>query len=65
MTKKTYQELAEDIGRILGSNEGDTVVAWMVIAAMCRAMKSDNPRFDRDRFESAIKDEMYDEKYGR
>ena len=58
MTRKTYIELAEDLGRILATNEGDTVVAWQVIHAMCRAMKKDNPNFDRDRFETAVKKEM-------
>jgi len=58
MTRKTYIELAEDLGRILATNEGDTVVAWQVIHAMCRAMQKDNPRFDRSRFETAVKKEM-------
>ena len=58
MTRKTYRQLAEDIGRILSANEGDTVVAWQIVAVMCRAMKSDNPAFDRDRFEEAIKKEI-------
>jgi hypothetical protein len=58
MTKKTYTELAKDIGRILGENDGDTVVAWQIVSLMCRAMQQDNPRFDRDRFETAVKAAM-------
>ena len=58
MTRKTYIELAKDLGRILATNEGDTVVAWQVIHAMCRAMQQDNERFDRNRFETAVKAEM-------
>jgi hypothetical protein len=58
MTKKTYTELAKDIGRILGDNDGDTVVAWQIVSSMCRAMQQDNPRFDRDRFETAVKAAM-------
>ena len=58
MTKKTYTELAKDIGRILGENDGDTVVAWQIVSSMCKAMQQDNPRFDRDRFEAAVKAAM-------
>ena len=58
MTKKTYNELSKDIGRILADNDGDTVVAWQIVHSMCRAMQQDNPRFDRDRFETAIKEAM-------
>lgn len=58
MTRKTYIELAKDLGRILSDNDGDTVVAWQVIHSMCRAMQQDNQRFDRNRFESAVKAAM-------
>lgn len=58
MTRKTYIELAKDLGRILADNEGDTVVAWQVIHSMCRAMQQDNERFDRNRFETAVKAAM-------
>ena len=58
MTKKTYIELAKDFGRILADNEGDTVAVWQVIHSTCRAMQQDNPRFDRDRFEAAVKEAM-------
>ena len=58
MTKKTYTELAKDLGRILADNEGDSVVAWQVIHTVCRAMQQDNERFDRNRFETAVKAAM-------
>ena len=58
MTRKTYIELAKDLGRILADNDGDTVVAWQVIHSMCRAMQQDNERFDRSRFETAVKAAM-------
>lgn len=58
MTRKTYIELAKDLGRILADNEGDSVVAWQVIHSMCRAMQQDNERFDRNRFETAVKAAM-------
>ena len=58
MTKKTYIELAKDYGRILAENEGDSVAVWQIIHTTCRAMQQDNPRFDRDRFETAVKAAM-------
>lgn len=58
MTRKTYIELAQDLGRILGDNEGDTVVAWQVVHAMCRAMKQDNSAFDKERFIDAVNKEI-------
>jgi len=58
MTKKTYIELAKDYGRILAENEGDSVAVWQIIHTTCRAMQQDNPRFDRNRFETAVKAAM-------
>jgi fructose-bisphosphate aldolase class 1 len=58
MTRKTYIELAKDLGRILSDNDGDTVVAWQIIHSMCRAMQQDNDKFDRSRFETAVKAAM-------
>ena len=58
MTKKTYIELAKDYGRILADNEGDSVAVWQIIHTTCQAMQKDNPRFDRDRFETAVKAAM-------
>jgi hypothetical protein len=58
MTKKTYIELAKDYGRILADNEGDTVAVWQIIHTTCRAMQQDNPMFDRNRFETAVKAAM-------
>jgi hypothetical protein len=58
MTKKTYIELAKDYGRILAENEGDSVAVWQIIHTTCQAMQKDNPRFDRNRFETAVKAAM-------
>jgi hypothetical protein len=58
MTKKTYKELAQDYGRILADNEDATVAIWQIIHTTCRAMQHDNPRFDRDLFETAVKKAM-------
>lgn len=57
MTKKTYIELAKDYGRTL-AEASDPVAIWQIIFATCRAMKQDNPRFDQDRFETAVKEAM-------
>jgi hypothetical protein len=58
MTKKTYIELAKDLGRILGDSDGNTVVAWQAIHAMCSAMRIDNQSFDKQRFIDAINKEI-------
>ena len=58
MTRKTYIELAKDLGRILSDNDGDTVVAWQVIHSMCSAMRQDNSAFDKQRFIDAIQKEI-------
>lgn len=58
MTKKTYIQLAKDLGYILSVNEGDTGVAWQTIHVMCSAMRTDNPSFDKQRFIDAIEKEI-------
>jgi hypothetical protein len=58
MTKKTYIQLAKDLGYILATNEGDTGVAWQAIHVMCSAMKSDNAAFDKQRFIDALNKEI-------
>jgi hypothetical protein len=58
MTKKTYVQLAEDLGRILAQNDGNSVAAWQCIHAMCSAMKKDNERFDKERFIDAVNKEI-------
>jgi hypothetical protein len=58
MTKKTYIELAKDYGRILADNEGDSVAVRQIIHTTCQAMQKDNPMFDRNRFETAVKAAM-------
>lgn len=58
MTRKTYIELAKDLGRILSDNDGDTVVAWQAIHSMCSAMRQDNSAFDKQRFIDAIQKEI-------
>jgi hypothetical protein len=58
MTKKTYIELAKDLGRILSYNEGDCHLVWQTIHVMCGALKVDNPLFDKQRFIDAINKEI-------
>jgi hypothetical protein len=58
MTRKTYVQLAEDLGRILAQNDGNTVAAWQCIHSMCSAMKSDNAAFDKQRFIDAVNKEI-------
>lgn len=55
MTRKTYRELAKEIGRLVAieADSGDRVT-WEIINAMCAAMKSDNSAFDKERFIEAV-----------
>lgn len=55
MTRKTYRELANEIGRLVAieADSGDRVT-WEIIDAVCNAMKSDNRAFDKDRFIEAV-----------
>ena len=55
MTRKTYQQLAKEIGRLLAieADTGDRVT-WELIGVMCAAMKSDNSKFDKTKFVDAI-----------
>ncbi len=54
MTKKTYQTLATDLGRLLAEFHAergcDDVPAWRVIDVFTTALNQDNPRFDKQRF---------------
>lgn len=54
MTKKTYRELATEIGRIIAQSGNGNSETWEIIDAMCDAMKSDNRAFNKDRFVEAI-----------
>lgn len=55
MTRKTYRELAKEIGRLLAVREDtNDEITWELIGAMMSAMKEDNPKFDRDVFTDAI-----------
>ena len=54
ITRKTYIELAKEFGRILGTTEHSDAV-WQVIHAVSNVLQRDNDRFDRQRFEQAIK----------
>ncbi len=59
MTRKTYIQLAQEFGRILGTaNDEHKMTAWQVIHCVSALLKSDNERFDRSRFEQAIMKEM-------
>jgi hypothetical protein len=55
MTRKTYQQLAKEIGRLLAieADTGDRVT-WELIGVMCAAMKSDNSAFDKTKFVEAV-----------
>lgn len=57
MTRKTYTVLAKEIGLILAQRGNGNSETWEVIDAMCSAMKSDNPAFDKTRFVDAIEAE--------
>lgn len=66
-SKKLYVELAFDIGTVLWQNDlsvtgitgptGDQAMAD-VLSAVCDTLKRDNPRFDRDRFITAISERI-------
>lgn len=56
MTRKTYRELADRIGKNLAFNGNANTETWELIGIFCDAMKSDNPRFDRQKFLDAIED---------
>lgn len=57
MTRKTYRELAERLGKSLALHGNANTETWQLIAIFCDAMKSDNPRFDREKFLDAIEAE--------
>lgn len=57
MTRKTYRELADRIGKNLAFNGNANTETWELIGIFCDAMKSDNPRFDRQKFLDAIEAE--------
>jgi hypothetical protein len=64
MTRKHYNELAagiaavrrdirEDAGENYGNNVAALAAVTLVERELCRVLKADNPRFDRDRFTAA------------
>lgn len=66
MTRKHYNELAaglaeirreirEDVGENYGNNVAALAAVTLVERHLCSVLKSDNPRFDRDRFQAAAK----------
>lgn len=57
MTRKTYRQLAEDLGRMLAYHEDQNhALTWQAIHLMCDAMAEDNPRFARQKFLEAVQD---------
>lgn len=60
-SKKLYNELAFDIGTALWAHDYESVPSGIVrdiLDAMCHTLKEDNPRFDRDRFMTAIEERI-------
>jgi len=54
MTRKTYRELAERIGKTFAEHGNGNTETWELVAIFCDAMKADNPQFDRETFIDAI-----------
>jgi hypothetical protein len=58
MTKKTYIELAKQLGILIADQHGVTEPSiWRVMDVVCDALKQDNSAFDKERFIEAIKDQ--------
>jgi hypothetical protein len=56
ITRKTYRELAHDIGVTIKGH--DNTETWELIDVFCGVLKRDNERFNKDLFIEAIQKEI-------